>query len=103
VQRVLGHFGVRQVVIAHTAVPTVTSRFDGAVMAVNVNDNASAPTVLQYVRGEAKVVDIGVPRQLAENPSARARRLDLTRAEDRAVVMRTVAAMQALADLPTPY
>lgn len=103
VQRMLGHFGVRQVVIAHTAVPTVTSRFDGAVMAVNVNDNASAPTVLQYVRGEAKVVDIGVPRQLAENPSARARRLDLTRAEDRAVVMRTVAAMQALADLPTPY
>jgi hypothetical protein len=72
-------------------------------MAVNVNDNASAPTVLQYVRGEAKIVDIGVPRQLVENPTARARRLDLTRPDDRAVVMRTVAAMQALADLPQPY
>jgi hypothetical protein len=103
VERVLAHFGVRQLVIAHTPVPRAQARYDGAVMAVNVNDNSATPSVLRYEGETPRVEDIGVPRRLVDNPSVHARPLDLTSDADRALLKRTMVAMQDLAALPQPY
>jgi hypothetical protein len=100
---VLAHFGVRQLVIAHTPVPRAQARYDGAVMAVNVNDNSATPSVLRYEGETPRVEDIGVPRRLVDNPSVHARPLDLTSDADRALLKRTMVAMQDLAALPQPY
>jgi len=103
VDRALRHFGVRQIVVAHSEVPAVRHLWGGKVVAVDVNGEGAAPQVLTYRNGAARIVDIGLPRHPATPPAGRVRDLAITDPADRAAVAAAVREMRRLAALPHPY
>ncbi|HEY6645008.1 metallophosphoesterase [Povalibacter sp.] len=59
IDAMLRHFGVTKIIVGHTRVPTVTSLYDGKVVAVQVyphRDAASAQSVMEALRIEGRVV-----------------------------------------------
>lgn len=103
VERALEHFGVRQIVVAHTVVDKVQRLHGGRVIAIDVNDDEARPEVLVYEGGEPTVVDIGIARGLEDEPPTHMREFSLLEAADRRVVGGMFQAYRQLADLPQPY
>lgn len=101
----LDAFGASQIVVGHTLVDKVSSLYGGRVFAVDVNTNDAASEVLVYDNGVARVVDIGVPRELpaagARAPMTRPLRLGPD--GDWPVLRKLVARSYALSQLPHPY
>jgi hypothetical protein len=102
VAQALQAFGVKRIVLGHTQVARVSARYGDKVYAINVNDNASAREVLVFEEGTAKVVDIGVARNLPEEVTGAGsgRPLRLTDAADRQAVWRLIESSYELSKLP---
>lgn len=102
VDAVLAAFSAERIVVAHTLVDRVESRHDGRVYAVDVNSEEASPEVLLFENGRPRVVDIGIPRHLAAEPST-LREISLFDAADRAMLVSMYREMRRMAGLPHPY
>lgn len=103
VDRGLQHFGVDQVVVAHTLVDQVKLLHDGHVYAVDVNDDEARPDVLVYNQGVPTVVDMGVSRALATDSPSKTREFNLLQSKDRHLLGAMSAAYRELSEVPQPY
>lgn len=103
VDRVAAHHGVDQIVVAHTLVDRVQFLHGGKVIAVDVNEAQARPEALTYVDGVARVVDIGVARDLDTQPLTRTREFSLWEPADRRLLGQMVGAYRDLSALPQPY
>ncbi|MET1023618.1 MAG: metallophosphoesterase [Pseudoxanthomonas sp.] len=101
VERALDHFAADQIVVAHTLVDRLTPRYDGRVMAIDVNDNQALPEVLVYHDGVPDVVDIGIARGLPDRETPRSkRRFQLLRQDDWRLLIDMGRAFWALSRIP---
>lgn len=103
VERMLALHHASQIVVGHTLVEQVTRLYDGRVIGVDVNHPQARPEVLVFSHGEPRVVDIGIPRGLDENPPRRLREFSLFDARDRQLLASMYHANRALARIPYPY
>ncbi|HET6632278.1 MAG TPA: metallophosphoesterase [Rhodanobacteraceae bacterium] len=103
VEQALARYGVRQIVVAHTLVEKVAPRYDGRVMAVDVNHPEAQPDVLLYVHGQPRIVDLGIPRGLQRNPPRQLREFSLFEAHDRELLASMYRANRRLGRIPYPY
>lgn len=103
VERMLAHFGAREIVVAHTLVDRVKRLYDGRVIAVDVNSDEARPQVLVYEHGNARVVDLGIPRNLGARQATHVREISLFNRNDRQLLLATVQAYRRLAAIPWPY
>ena len=102
VAEALQHFGAGTAVVGHTIVPHVQRMRSGHVYAVDVNSDTSAPEVLVFEDGAPRVVDIGVPRNLAGEDNT-FRDFSLLDPADRGMLVDMVRDLRRLSALPYPY
>ncbi|HEX7046670.1 MAG TPA: metallophosphoesterase [Gammaproteobacteria bacterium] len=103
IEQVLEHFEASQIVVAHTVVEQVKSLRDGRVYAVDVNSDESLPQVLAFENGIAKVINIGVSRNIGEQDAATLREFSLGNAADRKMLLDMYKDIGRLSALPYPY
>lgn len=103
VEHMLALHDATHIVVGHTLVEKVTRLYNGRVIGVDVNHPQARPEVLVFSHGEPRVVDIGIPRGLAENAPRRLREFSLFDARDRQLLASMYRANRALADIPYPY
>lgn len=101
--RILEHFDATQIVVAHTVVEQVKPLYGGRVYAIDVNSDESAPEVLLYEDGIARIVNIGVPRNIGEPGERTVREFSLGDAADRKLLADMYRDIRRLAALPFPY
>ncbi|MGQ4660847.1 metallophosphoesterase [Lysobacter sp. F6437] len=103
VQLALEHFDASEIVVAHTLVERIQSLHGGRVRAVDVNSSDARPEVLVYEDGVARVVDLGVPRNLHPDEERTFREFSLADAADRALLWDMCRDIRRLSALPYPY
>ncbi len=103
VERVLTQYNAEQIVVGHTLVDKVTRRYEGRVIAVDVNDAQARSEVLVFEHGQPRIVDIGIPRGLDEDAPTRLREFSLFDARDRHLLASMYRANRALSRIPYPY
>jgi hypothetical protein len=103
VEEVLAHYGAGRVVVGHTLVDGVTRRFQGWVIAVDVNHPQARSDALVFVHGQPQVVEIGIPRGLRENQPRQLREFSLFDARDRALLASMYRTTRMLSRIPYPY
>lgn len=103
VASVLKHFNAAQIVVAHTIVEKVKSLYGGRVYAVDVNNNESLPEVLLYENGLARIVNVGVSRNIEEPGERTVREFSLASAADRKMLGDMYRDIKRLSAQPFPY
>ena len=103
VQGALDHFDASEIVVAHTLVERVESLYGGRVRAVDVNNAESRPEVLVYENGVARVVDLGIPRDIERDEARAFREFSLADAADRRLLLEMYKDIRRLSALPYPY
>lgn len=103
VEQVLEHFEASLIVVAHTVVEKIENLRDGRIYAVDVNSDESLPQVLTFENGVAKVVNIGVSRNIGEPDMNTLREFSLGDAADRKMLLDMYKDIGRLAALPYPY
>ena len=103
VEQVLSFYGAERIVVGHTLVESVENRFDGRVIAVDVNDNEARTEVLTFAKGEPNVIDIGISRNLDDDPPRKRRGFSLSNSDDRHLLAAMYRANRALGRIPYPY
>lgn len=99
----LDSFDAGRIVVAHTIVDEVTSMFDDRVIAVDVNHDEARPQVLVFEDGVARIVDIGIRRDIGDGEGRAFRGFSLADARDRAMLWAMIRDIRRLAALPHPY
>lgn len=103
VQLALSHFDASQIVVAHTIVDKVKEIRGGFVYAVDVNSNDSLPEVLTYQDGLAKVLNIGIPRNIDASPATTLQNFRLSNNAHRQLLFDMYKDLNRLSALPYPY
>lgn len=103
VQGALEHFDASEIVVAHTLVERIESLHGGRVRAVDVNSSEARPEVLVYEDGVARVVDLGIPRDIERDEARTFREFSLADADDRALLWDMCRDIRRLSALPYPY
>lgn len=103
VDAALAAFAADRIVVAHTLVERVEALHDGRVYAVDVNSETARPEVLLFENGRPRVIDIGVPRAIADPAPPALRDIELSSPADRAMLGSMYREMRRMSGLPHPY
>lgn len=103
VAAVASRFEVDSIVVAHTPVERVESLYEGKVYAINVNSDSARSEVLAFEQGIPRVIDIGVPRELAREEDLELIEWRIASASDRKLLLEMYREMRRLSSLPHPY
>jgi hypothetical protein len=103
VEQVLARYDARQIVVGHTLVDKVTRRYEGRVLAVDVNHPDARSEALVFEHGEPHVVDVGISRGLDRKAPRRLREFSLFDARDRQLLASMYRTNRALSRIPYPY
>lgn len=103
VDAALAAFAADRIVVAHTLVERVEALHDGRVYAVDVNSETARPEVLLFENGRPRVIDIGVPRAIADPAPPALRDIALSNPADRAMLGSMYREMRRMSGLPHPY
>jgi len=103
VQRALDRFGASEIVVAHTLVERIRQLHGGRIRAVDVNSDDARAEVLVYEDGVARVVDLGVARDIDHDDARMLREFSLFDRADRALLWDMYRDIRRLSALPYPY
>lgn len=103
VDRALARFGGKRIVIAHTVVKQISELYDGKVIAVNVNDDASRQQILMFENGAARIMDLNAKRNISAGENARSRGFDVLSLRDWSIIASIWQSGQDLSSIPHPY
>lgn len=103
VTRVLRQFQAGTIVVAHTLVEKIRRLHGSRVIAVDVNNDEARAEVLTFVDGHARIVDLGIPRDLRHDDGRMLREFGLGDATDRRLLTRAYRDTRRLVTLPYPY
>lgn len=103
VDAALAAFAADRIVVAHTLVERIEALHGDRVYAVDVNSETARPEVLLFEDGRPRVVDIGVPRLIADDTPPALRDMDLSDPADRAMLGSMYREMRRMSGLPHPY